>query len=167
MITMSAFEVSAVHIDALVSAALRGTRHGHLTWYHGEIPHTAPGEMLPGGDDYLTALASTRREVIRDNAETWGAALLAENRRSVNHRYDESEWEAAYSFTEIRGDLDPVAILAAIDCYEYQSCEHPEWQSSEAHAFCAALRNLMIHKLPGYADAPWEITDPAQALARR
>jgi len=159
---MSAFEVSTVHIDALVSAALQGTRFGSLTWYHGEIPHTEPGEMLTGHDDYLAALARTRREVTRDNAEEWGATLLAENRRSVNHRYDEDEWEAPYTFTEIRGRISPMAVLKAIDCYEYQSCEHPGWKASEAWSFCQVLRSRMIGALPGYSDAAWEITDPAE-----
>ena len=86
---MSAFEVSDTHIDVLISAALqRGSYGDPLGWYHGEIPNTEPGEMLPGHVDYISSLKRTRREVTRENAETWGATLLAENRRSVNHRYD-------------------------------------------------------------------------------
>jgi hypothetical protein len=49
--------------------------------------------------------------------------------------------------------------LKAISCYEYQSCEHPGWRKSEAHAFCEALRDMAIGCLPGYDDAPWEIND--------
>lgn len=164
---MSAFEVSNTHIDALVSAALQRDNYGTMTWHYDakdEIPNTQPGEMLPGHEDYLTALNRTRREVTEDNAGTWGAALLAENRRSVNHRYNEDEFEAVYEFTAIRGTLNPVAILKAISCYEYQSCEHPGWEASEAHAFCEALRSRMIRKLPGYGEAAWEITDKYQAL---
>lgn len=163
---MSAFEVSDTHIDALVSAALRADSYGPMSWYHDakdEIPRTQPGEMLPGHEDYLSALKRTQREVTRDNAGTWGAALLAENRRSVNHRYNEDEFEAPYEFSEIRGHLDPVAILKAISCYEYQSCEHPGWEASEAHSFCEALRGRMIKWLPGYSEAAWEITSPAEA----
>jgi len=161
---MSAFEVSTTHIDVLISAALHRRHSDTLSWYHGKIPNTRPGEMLPGGEDYLTALRATRREVTSGNAEQWGAALLAENRASVNHRYAEDEIEAPYTFTEYSGQLNPVAILSAIACYEYQSCEHPGWEASEAHCFCAALRHRMIRMLPGYDSAPWEITDPAQAF---
>jgi hypothetical protein len=161
---MSAFEVSDTHIDVLVSAALQ-RRHGDtLTWYHGDIAGTRPGEALPSREDYLTALKAARREVNSENAETWGATLLAENRRSVNHRYDEDEIEAPYTFTEYAGHINPVAILSAISCYEYQACEHPGWKASEAHDFCEALRREMIRQLPGYGSAPWEITDPAQAF---
>jgi hypothetical protein len=161
---MSAFEVSTTHIDVMVSAALQ-RRHGEtLRWYYGEIPHTEPGEMLPSGQDYITACSTGHREVTSETAEQWGATLLAENRASVNWRYDEEEIEAPYVFTEYAGQFNPVAILSAINCYEYQSCEHPGWKTSEAHAFCEALRSRMIHMLPGYENAPWEVSDPAQVM---
>jgi hypothetical protein len=51
-------------------------------------------------------------------------------------------------------------VLKAIDCYRYQSCEHPGWASSEAQQFCLALQALAINHLPGYDQAPWDITDP-------
>ena len=51
----------------------------------------------------------------------------------------------------------PVAVLKAISCYEYQSCEHPGWHTSEARQFCSVLRDHMISMLPGYDDAQWEI----------
>jgi len=163
---MSAFEVDKTHIDVMVSAALI-RRHGEaLRWYYDkqeEIPHTQAGEALPSRHEaYLAALAKTRREVTRDNAGMWGALLVAENRRSVNWRYEEDEIEEPYEFTEYAGNFNPVAILSAIACYEYQACEHPEWKTSEAKAFCDALRMSMIHMLPGYGNAPWEVTDAAQ-----
>jgi hypothetical protein len=162
---VSAFEVDNTHIDALISAAVRRDTYGTLNWHHGDLPGTMPGEALPDvTEDYRDTLKRTRREVTPENAGTWGATLLAENRRSVNHRYAEDEIEAPYIFTEIRGDLDPVAILKAIDCYEYQSCEHPGWEASESRAFCDALRRRMIRKLPGYSEAPWEVTDPKQVV---
>ena len=166
---MSAFEVDNTHIDVMICAALQRVSCGDtLRWYHqtpaDEIPRTLPGEMLPGHEDYAAACKRTRREVTSENAETWGATLLAENRASVNHRYDEDEIEAPYVFTEYAGRINPVAILSALACYEYQSCEHPGWKTSEAHDFCQALTRKMIRMLPGYDAAPWEITDAAQAF---
>src|SRR4029079_13532152 len=35
----------------------------------------------------------------------------------------------------------------------------PGWATSEAHAFCQALRIKLIQCLPGYSDAPWEWTE--------
>lgn len=160
---MSAFEVDATHIDVMVSAALQRVSCGEtMRWYHGDIPGTQPGEMLPGGEDYASACERTRREVTSETAETWGATLLAENRRSVNHRYNEDEIEEPYIFTEYSGTFDPGKMLSAISCYEYQSCEHPGWQASEAKAFCDALRNKMVRMLPGYKAGPWEVTDASQ-----
>jgi hypothetical protein len=160
---MSAFEVDKTHIDVLVSAALI-RRHGDtLSWYHGEIPGTQPGEMLPGRDDYLAALKKAKREVTRENAGMWGALLVAENRRSVNWRYEEDEIEEPYEFTEYAGTFNPVAVLSAISCYEYQSCEHPGWKTSEARSFCEALHAQMVRMLPGYG-TPWEVTDASQVM---
>lgn len=163
---MSAFEVDQTHIDIMISAALVRVSCGEtLRWYHDsreEIPHTAPGEMLPSHENYIAALDRTRREVTDDNAGMWGAALVAENRRSVNHRYEEDEIEEPYEFTQYAGTFNPVAILSAISCYEYQACEHPEWKTSEAYDFCEALRRKMIRMLPGYDKAPWEVTDASQ-----
>jgi hypothetical protein len=163
---VSAFEVSTIHVDALLSAAVRRDEiDGPPAWHHGEIPGTAPGEMLPGDTDDLPAVQRTRREISPATAGQWSAVLLAENRRSVNHRYAGDEYEEPYVFTEITGRLDPVAILKAISCYEYQSCEHPGWEASEARSFREALRRPVIRWLPGYAAAAWEITDPSEAEA--
>ena len=60
------------------------------------------------------------------------------------------------------GTFDPVKILAAINCYEYQACEHPEWKTSEARDFCEALRDRMIRMLPGYGNFHGHVTDASQ-----
>jgi hypothetical protein len=140
---MSAFEVETVHIDVLVSAALQMDRyHETLSWYWGN-----PSRM-------------TRLEL--ENAGQVGAMLVAENRRSVNFRYSEDELEEPYEFTQIVGTFDPVKVLGALSCYEYQACECDDWTETEAYAFCVALRSKLIHALPGYQDAPWTVTDAAQ-----
>ena len=161
---MSAFEVDETHIDVLLSAALQRVHGSTLSWYHGEIPETLPGEALPSHGDYLERLNKTHREVTRDNAGMWGALLVAENRRSVNHRYDEDEIEEPYELTRYEGTFVAAAILKAIDCYEYQSCEHPGWKGSEARSFCEALRGRMIGQLPGYDSAKWEVTASSQVM---
>ena len=112
-------------------------------------------------------MAPRRRELTPETANQVGAMLAAENRRSVDHRYNETEMEDFYTFTRYPGScdsvtpgtpgLDPVQVLKAIACYEYQSCEHPEWETSEAHEFCQAVRHATIDRLPGYEAAAWEI----------
>src|SRR5262249_54372168 len=100
-----------------------------------------------------------RRELTRQTVGRVGAMLLAENRRSVDHRYNEQEWEQPYLFTELPGRPDPVVVLKPVACYRYQSCEHPDWRTSDAAAFCDALQDRATRCLPGYATAPWEIDD--------
>jgi len=57
--------------------------------------------------------------------------------------------------------LSPVAVLKACSCYEYQSCEHPGWETSEAKRLIDSITQAAIAALPGYQDAAWEITEGA------
>lgn len=132
---MSAFMVSKRHIDYLITAGLDfANGYGPLRW----------------GKDH-------RRELTRETASETGAILWAENRASVNYRYDENKAANPYEYSRYPGRIDPVQVLKAISCLEYQSCEHPEWEASEAKSFCEALRRRTIGFLPGFEDAAWEI----------
>ncbi len=63
------------------------------------------------------------------------------------------EWAAPYAFRRPKRTPAPVEVLATIDYYEYQACEHDAWPASEANAFCEALRRQTITTLPGYEQA--------------
>lgn len=177
---MSAFEVDKTHLDAMVTAGMVwGMPHRHdgpLRWMVAPETHPdyerafQPGE--PWGPLASKVYEDCRRELTRETAGRVGAMLAAENRRSVDFRYDEEEIEEPYVYRELEGPPCPVIVLKAISCYEYQSCETPDWPKSEAHAFCRALEQRAISNLPGYRDADaWEITDPrvfmVAAMARR
>ena len=43
--------------------------------------------------------------------------------------------------------LDLVRLYGVLQCYEYQSCEHPGWESSAAHGHCEAMRQLLLRAL--------------------
>lgn len=139
---MSAFILDKAHIDVLVTAGLESipsTNGIAVTWI---------GE---DGREWARLTAATSHAV--------GAMLWRENYLSVNARYGDNE-----SVPDYRHDLrnrrgDPVAVLKAIACYEYQSCEHEGWESSAAKRFCDALRRRMIQLLPGYDAAEWSIGD--------
>jgi hypothetical protein len=156
---MSAFVVSTVHIDAMLTAGLRlhlpyGDRP--LRWWWPEID--APSDRGSWTSAEAQRQASEReRTLTPDSAGRVGAMLLAENRRSMDHRYNEEELEEPYLFRELPRVPDPIVVLKAIDGYRYQSCEHPIWAGSEAAAFCAALQERAIQCLPSYAEAPWGI----------
>ena len=141
---MSAFIVTAGHIDYLVSAAIAANiPYGAVRW---------DGER-----------------VTLDTADAVGAALWRENVASVAHLYPRDTPDAlpgpvpsadpdAYTLRQYR-TVAPVQALKALACYAYQSCEHPGWRESEAARFCDQLRHAVISRLPGYEDAAWEIDD--------
>lgn len=133
---MSAFVVTKQHIDAMVTGGL--PRPGDTGWIRWSDP-----------------VDPERIHVLnRDTADRAGALLWQENRVSVNHRYhDGDEIDVLYAFH--RYGQNPVVVLKLIDCYEYQSCEHPGWKESQAKRLCDQLRKQVISKLPGYDEAPW------------
>jgi hypothetical protein len=104
------------------------------------------------------------------NADEVGQMLLDENVASVQHRYPtvdlttlpgkvDCEWLVPYKHV-LAGRLPTlVEALKLLDCYEYQSCEHLGWDTSQANLFCRGLRSVLIHALPGYDEAPWGWTE--------
>jgi hypothetical protein len=173
---MSAYVVDKAHVDALVTAGLVYGRRGGVAWFDpivpdGEHDHQ-PGQ--PWGSTAVETAERKRRELTAETADRVGAMLWSENVRSVAHRYAEAgapeSWEtlcdlpgpADFSPMDVAAYkhrngpvLAPVRVLKACDGYEYQSCEHPDWEQSEACAYLDALRRAMIRALPGYDSADW------------
>ena len=170
---MSAFLQSKDHVDALLRVALdgpadRGSKHPGDGWGRGlYYYHDGQG-----------------RYVDHENVERIGAAMVAENVRSVQYRYQDSGIDdlpgpvdngfatdallgkyhyGAYSTGPVLIAAGPrhlttVEALKAIDGYTYQSCEHPAWESSEAATICRYLKDRLIGCLPGYDEADtWEV----------
>ena len=159
---MSAYIVSNTHLNYLVQAGLCYGRQFPVSW---QCPDT---EEPPGSEDYEagnpwgpTATETAQRKRRTLTSATANAVLLmlaAANYASVNFRYDEKEpMDAISRFRPPRKPLTAVQVLKAISCYEYQSCEPPDWKQSEAHAFCKALEAATIQHLPGYEEAEWGI----------
>ena len=161
---MSAFVVPKAHIDYLVRAGLELSDH-RLSWYDPRIKPT--WELSGNYQNYMDLMQAARRELRSDNAGEVGRMLWAENHRSVSYRYHETQTTPEYEYVHPyhARRIDPVQVLKAIDCYEYQSCECPDWRSSEAWDFCDSLRSAAIAALPGYDAAEWKITDPARVPA--
>jgi len=135
---MSVFIVSPEHINVLLDAALRYTDEIGMTVY------TTDGQALA---------------IDRTNRDQVGQMLLDTNAASAGARHEETPELYIYSYTTpVRFDWEAVDVLKAISCYEYQACEAPGWERSAARAFCEGLRRAVTPALPGYTDAPWEIT---------
>lgn len=87
-------------------------------------------------------------------ADSAGRMLWAENLRSLMYRYpNDGDGERpgpidfrdsdvdTYTWTPRADGLDPKRLAEVIGCYRYQSCEHPEWESSQAYAITARFEN--------------------------
>lgn len=109
------------------------------------------------------------RRLTSSTMDVIGQLLIDANAASVNHRYDEDN-AYVYAYRRPRHiEWSPVELLSAIAGYEYQACETPDWATSEAHAFCTRLRQIVIRHLPGWDAGPWTITrdsTPAHLGAR-
>lgn len=130
---MSAWQVTPDHICALIKFALSAR----------------PGDRPRWRDHEMTE--ADAREVFN--------ALATENARSVAYRYNEpAEAVTAWQNTSFPvRTLTPVECLKSIACLDYQSCEHPEWEQSEAKKFLTSLTWTAIVQLDGYSAAPWGI----------
>ena len=138
---MSAFVVDNKHIDYLITAALRFSG-GHMTYLHSRNPVD------------WTYLG-------HENASEIGVMLLAENVRSLNHRYGVSEPVPDYTYLcrpdHFYPEFGAANVLKAIECLDYQSCESPDWEQTTAYRFLEALKQTAIEQIPGYEEADWEI----------
>lgn len=131
---MSAFIVSKEHIDAIITYAI----DNKISVY----------SISKKTRLYLTQI---------ENANFVGQTLYTENFRSVNHRYRENEQVETYLFTRYKGTLTltfPI-FVKLLHCLEYQSCEHEEWETSEAKHFISEFISSGCRELPGYEEAPW------------
>jgi hypothetical protein len=152
---MSAFLVTHEHIHTLLWAGLQHPRLGTLRWHFGNP--RSEGELQP------------------ETADIVGQMLLDENATGVNHLYNTTNPVQTYGETytyrpPVHRTWSIPELLNALDCYEYQACEHPNWSGSQAQAFVEALRHKLISELPGYRTGPWTITRssiPAAARAQR
>lgn len=79
-----------------------------------------------------------------------GEILLNENIESIRFRYpDDRENYMGFEIDERAASLCPtlVQIIKAANCLEYQSCEHDDYQQSQAYAMTKAATNLALRLL--------------------
>ena len=122
-------------------------------------------------DDTINLIASAARcwrvDVYTDagrlsfatDADTMADLLYAENVKSVNYRYNESEPAPKFDFRYVDLDYASAAIepeklvLGSIRCLRYQSCEHPEYPTSAGAKVLDAIEAEAIRRLTDAA--PW------------
>lgn len=167
---MSAYVVDRHHIVYLVEAAMSRTitTSPPFTWWHGDNPNPDQRHHRLDGDDL-------------DEWERVTNMLWQENIKSVQCRYPDTynnpqdmpgPIDEDFRITQqdhrfcLWDRFDPVQVLKACNCYRYQSCEHPAWESSEAHAFIQSLKSHAISSLPGYENAEWGAPKPSTNAVR-
>ena len=117
---MSAYLCNDEHFDALATWATRRSPHGSTFRYRFNGEWHEP------------------------DAAKIATTLHAQNVRSVNHRYEESE-SPAYRYRAVPIDcIDAKDVLMACAGLEYQSCETPDWEETEAYAILSAIRERAI-----------------------
>ncbi len=155
---MSAWIVAKEHVDYLLFVATSLYRKGALSntdvrmgWFHN----------------------GTWFKLEAPDFNKIGQTLWHENHKSVNRRYSQDEETPEYRYAAPKIPFGFAQALKAIDCYCYQTCEHKEWEASEAYAFCEELRKrLTLAMIPyeEYDKAAWGIGKithlPALALAQ-
>jgi hypothetical protein len=173
---VSAWVVSKLDVDLLVKLALEGPSDGEEAW-------------ALGGDAFSWWTGTTRVKALRSDAlpdgpdqmrpSTFGAMLQDECIASVRYRYNgesldslpgtiDEAWRRGepYEYTDPGYRMTIAEAFKLISCYEYQSCEHPEWGDSQAKRVCDALKDRLGMKVPGWNAAPWGWS-PGQVAQRR
>ena len=107
---------------------------------------------------YLITAAIDYQVIVRDSEQT-GQLLWDENVKSVNYRYptDPQERYIYHHKPFCVPPINPIIVIKQCHCYAYQSCEHPEWETSEAKRLIDALEANAIRRVAGYDSAPWGI----------
>lgn len=134
---MSAFIVPKEHIHYLLEAA-NSMQAGRFSWWSKQI-------------------VDRRRLGADCSYDQIGQMLWSENEKSFNARYNETDKTCYY---EVHKEtylhvFEPVQVIKSVKCYQYQSCEHSEWNDSEAKVFTDTLIDAAIRRLSGYDDALW------------
>jgi len=122
------------------------------------------------GFSYYSKNRGTRIEYGHNLEHTQKLAnvLNAENYKSYNYRYKEEDTSIpeitiddvmAYNWG---GMYKPGEVAKAISCYDYQSCEHPDYEDSDAHAAVQSMRYDLLQQLRGYDTAEWGCPEPTR-----
>jgi len=152
---MSAYIVDKKHIQYLVGAMLSRRivqNYGFSYWNGTERIAVRAG-------DY-------------EQAAHIGTILWQENVKSVNARYSDATDLEAYQITpdEVGNywdEFDPVQVIKACHCLDYQSCEHEGWQASDAKAILTRLIKCACNALAGYDKAQWGAPETAKEKSDR
>jgi hypothetical protein len=154
--TMSAYIVEKHHIVFMVQAAMsRRIAKCGFSWdvdgYHQSLSCTDYNKAVEIANMlWQENIKSVSARYHDESADTLPGAINGEERVITTKDFE----------TIVFDTTEPVQVLKATDCYEYQSCEHDAWHRSAAKQFLDALRSYAWTCVPGYDDAEWGAPKP-------
>jgi hypothetical protein len=171
---MSAYIVTSSTLATIVGAWAGLGRDGAPPWLIPVTPLLAGALGLRPGADMDRRLQScgvgSSFSLSPGNPDHWKIAadhLYEVNEASVCHRYQHHgevprgapaglsvplRYVKAYAVPEV------FAVLGALRCYAYQSCERDDWQATPARAWCESLTETLV---AGLSRGHWGIAaDP-------
>lgn len=99
-----------------------------------------------------------RHHYLKQERDASAQILKNTNIDAINARYREGCQHESIFFRQAGArDLEPVAVLKLCNSYDYQACEVPDYENTEAAKIVDSVRHVAIRKLPGYDDLPWAI----------
>ena len=92
--------------------------------------------------------------------------------KSVGYRYSDDRltglpgprnayWVIPYKLENMTARrATPIEGIKLTQCYDYQTCEHPDYRLSSVKHFVDMLIHGLIARLPGYDEADWGWSEP-------
>ncbi len=148
---MSAYIVEESHIKFLVDsfAQLAPRRHAESNrWNHLAGTVWTRYEINEGSD--IRRIGCQGHTAVTPQ---WiGQMLWNENHKSIAYRYDESDDAEVFHHPDIVKTkleftgAELAQVVESIRCYAYQTCEHSDWPTSNAHSFCEGLTASVLRR---------------------
>ena len=98
-------------------------------------------------DETISVIAKALVELVFTNlrCQPIGEWLLEQNVKSFCYRYDEKMPMPKFKYQDI--EADEGTLLGCIECYEYQSCNTEDYETSEIHRWLTRLKDKMLKRL--------------------
>lgn len=142
---MSCFILSKAHIDVMCWAA---ATYGY-DWGSTRTPF--PGYIYLGSGERIDICSGPRPD--KEGLTRLGQILTEENYRSWNDRYGEHEACPEYRYEPPASDgWSCEEVLNACRCYEYQSCEAADWETSDAKTACERIEKICTDRILARAE---------------
>ncbi|TXI90578.1 MAG: hypothetical protein E6Q36_01220 [Chryseobacterium sp.] len=164
---MSAFKVTDNHVRLIAYAACSG-RYPIRYYWRGKERRLSMSDIdrvctLLGkeNDQSLRARYPQDHKALGTKRAVKITFICASGVISAEDEYDHYGESAGFTFITASGTrrYKPVEVYQAVQCYEYQSCEHDGWSRSEAAAICRSVADrfavAVIRSAGLLANVPW------------